>query len=314
MKTCYFIQCHRNPNQIYRLVSLIKSSSSSALVLVWFDSSKIRLDSTVFQGFSDIYLLEGNFPVERGEFSMLLPYLDAIDWLFETNTEFDWLVYMTGQCYPVQPIPVFEEFLATTENHGFIEYFNVLSNTNRWGAREGYLRYYYQKLINLPDWMQLPAKILAKSQILNFTPFLVNCRRSFHLSLWLEAQHHPFTDGFICYGGNHRHTLSRKCVQYLRDFIKSNPKLIEYYRKTVCPEESLVQTVLANSKKFNFKNDNKIYDDYSSSIDGSPRTLKFEDYATITSGIYFFARKFEQDAEILNLLDEKVHGLSLIHI
>ncbi|BDA70283.1 hypothetical protein CAL7716_044490 [Calothrix sp. PCC 7716] len=80
---------------------------------------------------------------------------------------------------------------------------------------------------------------------------------------------------------------------------------MKYYKKTILPEESLVQTILVNSGKFNLFSHHKIYDDYSkcASINGSPKTLTIEDYPKIITGEFFFARKFEQDSEVLDMLD-----------
>ncbi len=83
---------------------------------------------------------------------------------------------------------------------------------------------------------------------------------------------------------------------------------MEYYQKTVVPEESFVQTILVNNKKLNLVNDDKRYIDYTNAIAGSPRTLTVQDYATITKGNFHFARKFDlkQDAEILDKLDSLI--------
>jgi hypothetical protein len=71
------------------------------------------------------------------------------------------------------------------------------------------------------------------------------------------------------------------------------------------PEESIVATILVNSKRFKLCNDHKRYLEFP---DGSahPRILAAKDYSILTNGSFHFARKFEQDTEILDMLDSHI--------
>jgi hypothetical protein len=123
----------------------------------------------------------------------------------------------------------------------------------------------------------------------------------------------PFNNKNICYGGNQRHILSRKCVKSIKIFIDANLTLIKYYKKTLIPDESFIQTILVNSHQFNLYNHHKIYDDYSESINGHPKTLTIEDYPKIIESEDFFARKFEPDSELLNILDSRIFSAQVNH-
>jgi hypothetical protein len=97
-------------------------------------------------------------------------------------------------------------------------------------------------------------------------------------------------------------------VQFIQEFIQQHPELINYYKRTVCSDESFIQTLLVNNKSFNLCNDNKRYFDHTGSRDGHPRILTTQDYSIITSGDFHFARKFDlaQDSKVLEMLDAKV--------
>ncbi len=62
---------------------------------------------------------------------------------------------------------------------------------------------------------------------------------------------------------------------------------------TQTPEESLVQTVLVNSGRFELVDDDLRYIDYSRANKGSPRTLSVADLPLMAGGRYHFARKFD---------------------
>lgn len=298
MKVCYFIQAHKNPRQIYRLVRTIKKLSPNAQVLIGYDFTNSSFDITPLQDVPDIYLLKGEFPVRRGEFSALQPYLNAINWLFEHNFNFDWLAYISGQDYPVRPLSEVEEQLAKTKYDGFIQFYNVLSEESQWTLQEGKKRYFrqYYRCPSWSKWLVGKASKVGKLTPLNFV-------FTYGMHIGVPAFKIPFNENFYCYGGNHRHFLSRKCTQFLKNYIESNPELMNYYHKVLLPEESFIQTVLVNSQKFNLFNGNKIYEIYSDGEKGHPRTLNLNDHISIKNGDFFFARKFNEDSDLLNTLD-----------
>ncbi|PSN20736.1 N-acetylglucosaminyltransferase [filamentous cyanobacterium CCP5] len=305
MIVAYLIQAHRDPHQVCRLIRSIRAGNPSALILIAYDFTNSRFNTSLLKDFSNTYLLKGTRPVIRGGISAIQPYFDAIEWLIDKGYDFDWLVYISGQCYPVQSTAKLEIYLSSTQKEGFIDYFNILSGQSKWSIQEGYERYYYHKISDLPAWTMLPSRMINKMSLLDRFPYAVKSRPSFGVSLWQESQHPPFTDEFICYGGNHRHVLSRACVDYLNSFLLEKKEIFDYFCETWCPEEAIVQTILVNSRKFNLSNDNKIFDDYEHTRDGSPRILEDSDFEEITNGKYFFARKIDpyKSSKLLDMLD-----------
>ncbi len=298
MKVCYFIQTHKNPQQIRRLVQTIKSSSSSAQIIIGHDFTSSYLDTSILQNFSDVHILKIEKSGIRGDFSLLQPYLQAIDWLFTNNSDFDWLVYISGQDYPTQPIAKIESFLSKTDYDGFMQYFDTSSPECLWEEDEVFKRYFCQ-YYRLPNWTK---KLLLRALLIQkVTPIILSVY--YGSLIGLPAKRTPFNERFICYGGSQWHTLSKKCIQYIRDFIKENESLVNYYKKTLVPDESFIQTILLNSHKFKICSDNKRYIDFTETDWGHARILTSRDYKTITNGNFHFARKLEQDTDILNMLD-----------
>jgi len=298
MKVCYFIQTHKDPQQVYRLVQTIKNLSSNAQVLIGHDFTSCYLDLTPLRHLSDIHLLRLNRPGIRGDFSLIQPYLQAINWLCERNSDFSWLVYLSGQDYPTQPLSQVEKFLANTSYDGFINYFDVFSHLSLWQKDEVINRYFCQ-YYRLPNWA---GKFLARAlAIQKFTPFIISIY--YGCLIGLPAKKTPFHRNFLCYGGSQWHTLSRKCVTYIKDFVSNNHQVVKYYKKTLVPDESFIQTILINNPNFKFCNDNKRYVDFTGTERGHARILTMHDYENITNGGFHFARKFDQNTQILEMLE-----------
>lgn len=314
VKILYIIQTFKAPEQIQRLVQVIKRSSPSSEIIISHDYTVSRLDAEPLQSLgAQVLTLDGKGG--RGDFSMLQGYLDAIEWAYEHQIQFDWVINLSGQDYPTQPLPVIEQFLELTQYDGFLDYFAALSDDkeNPWGGREGRNRYLYQYWRSglVISKQTIQGRVLGRleREIERVQPFLRVFSIYDCLMVGTNAQAPIFNQKFLCYGGSYYHALSSKCVRYLYDFSQENPKIVEYYRRTVCPNESFIQTILINSGLFNFCNDCKRYLDFDGADDSSrPRTLNVKDYPILIQNDIHFARKFEsaQDSDILDLLDARI--------
>ena len=280
-KICYFIQTHRDPEQIYRLVRTLRGGSPGNTIVVQHNFASCHLDWAPLADLPGTHLLTGCARQVRSNYScQVKPYLDLIDWL--------------------------EAFLEATERDGFIRYWDVDSTENPWSWRKARARYWH-RYRRLPDgaepWLRalrLLTRVLPIHFYLDYGP-LVGVRR------WRT----PFHDGFRCHGGWAWFSLRRSAVLYLRDFLASHPDVVEHYQHTVTPEESIVQTVLVNSGRFELENDDKRYIDYSQARKGSPRTLTTADVPMLADGGYHFARKFdfETGRELLDRIDRELLGV-----
>ena len=317
MKVLYLIQTHKNSEQIYRLVQTIKKSSPGSYILVSHNFTSSNLDVAPLRNLPDVEVISAKGG--RGDFSLMQGYLDAVDWLFSHNTQFDWLINITGQDYPTQPLTRIDKFLAETKYDGFLEYFESFSDSkhNNWGSRKGgdrYLYEYWRLGIHMPLFDagdSLCGRIINRLglEFNNVQPFFrVSWAFDDGLVLGIRANSTPFNEKFLCYGGSYFHTLSRKCVQYLYDFSKKNKGIVEFYKKTSIPDESFTQTILVNSGLFNICNDNKRHIDFSLCPNGRPRIFTVEDYPALIKDDIHFARKFDitQDSKILNMLDANI--------
>src|SRR5688572_12302489 len=145
MTCCYLIQSHSDPAQCLRLVSTIKRSSPKARVLVIHDGRRVDLDTEPFKKWSGVEVLVRRERVERGEFSILSPLLAGLEELLSREGgrprwEFDWLVYLSAQDYPVRPLGELEEELAASRFDGFLTHWDLRGKDNPWKPRQGRMR------------------------------------------------------------------------------------------------------------------------------------------------------------------------------
>ena len=309
MKILYLIQTHKNPEQIYRLVKTIKRMSPNSYILISHDIKGCYLDTMPLKNFPEVEVIKGLGG--RGDFSIIQGYLNALDWLFSHNVQFDWLFNLSGQDYPIQPLTKVEKLLAETKYDGFIRYCNVLSDSdqNPWGSREGQNRYLYQYwrfCESLSVWERAFLKL--PRIVVNNVQNLVKINSTYGLMLGIRSTSSPFKDDFFCYAGSYFHTISWKCVKYLYKFCKQNKTLVSYYKKTCIPDESFIQTILLNSGLFNFCNDNLRYYNWSKTNGGSPLVLTNKHYFDLVESHTFFARKFDikENTKIIDMLEEKI--------
>lgn len=304
---CYFVQSHRDPEQIYRLVRTLRGGGPSAQILVQHNFAANPLDEAPLAEMPGVHLLHPPRPQIRANYScQVQPYLEAIDYLETAGIAYDWLVNLTAQDYPVKPVAAFEARLEAASCDGFIRFWDVLSPESPWSWRKPRARYWhrYRRLgPGAEPWLRAArplTKLLPLHFYLDYGP-LVGVR----------AFRTPFHDGFRCYGGWAWFSLRRSAALYLRRFLAEHPEVERHYQTSVTPEESIVQTVLVNSGRFDLVNDDLRYIDYAGAHKGSPRTLTAADMPMLAAGSFHFARKFDLsvDAEVLDLIDRELLGV-----
>lgn len=156
MKICYLIQTHKNPEQIYRLIDAIQKSSTNDKIIISHDFTNCDLDIIYLQKLGvKVFSGKGG----RGDFLSVQCYLNAIKWLIDNRIKYNWLIYLSGQDYPIKSISKYELFLSETNYDGFLEYFDVFSSESHWSIQEGKSRYLFKYqtidfLRKIPNWVK----------------------------------------------------------------------------------------------------------------------------------------------------------------
>jgi hypothetical protein len=305
MRVCYLIQSHTNPPQVCRLIATLKKLSPHCFILVSHDYENCDFPATLLEKFSNLALIPKTAQGFRSDFSLVQAYLDAIAWLLEKQIEFDWLVNLSGQDYPIKHPRELEAMLATRHDDGLVYYFDILSSDSAFG-KPGIERYYYQYWRsgkNLTIWHKLFLKPLALC--VNHTQPWLRINLSYGLSIGIKARKTPFHRHFRCYGGSYFYIISQRAAGYLLQQAKENPQLIRYFSKTLNPDEAYMKTVLVNAPQLAIISYQWMYTDFSGTKAGHPRILDQTDYHQLIQSENYFARKFDaNNTEILDKLDQ----------
>jgi hypothetical protein len=320
VRVCYYMQTHKGPAQIERLVRLIKKDCSpDSVVVIHHDESGASLDVSSLESLPSVHVLQG--PGGYGDFSHLDRYFAAVDWLDAHGIEFDWMQNMTGQDYPLKPIAEIEHNLVYGGMEGYLQYAPVFPDRTPlgadWGAGPEFrlddpfnsaMKYEYQSWrIGRPTVTK--QRWLRPVMAVNLVQPWVRVSLAYS-TVGVRRKNTIFTDDFICYGGSFFCALSAPCVRYARDFVRDNPEIIEFFRGLLAPEEVFLQTILVNSKKFNLMPSGKYYIDFTNSYNAHPKVLGVADLPAMFASGADWARKFDAslDPEVLDILDCRVAG------
>jgi len=311
LKILFLIQSHKDPDQLFRLVRILRKGCPNSSVLVSHDENAPLLPPTLFSKDPNVHVVTGRGG--RGDFLIIDGYLKALNWLQRNHVDYDWLINLSGSDYPVSSLFRLQVELRDAVHDGFLHHFDaVRPNLTEmapmsWPARYGYDRYYYQ-------YRKLKANLSKLERILLAAPRLftdryvktVRINTAFGLMIGIESKVTPFTENFRCYAGSYWHSIRRRCAEYLISFANERPDVVAYFRKVLVPDESFIQTVLVNNSSFRFVNENRRYCDMTQSRHGHPKILTDHDVQAILGKDYFFARKLERQSgeRVFDSLDE----------
>lgn len=317
-RVVYFIASHVNPDQIVRLVRACLSGSPNARVLLHHDHRVSTLDRKRLEGFGQIDYLEPDVNEKLwGAFGMCRMVSRCLNWLCD-NREFDWVVYLSGQDYPTQPIKQIEDFLTHTPHGGFIDAMPIEQRS--WIIGQQRYAYQYYKLPQFKGWERLRRRMKRRSDaavMRGDVPRILipqEPERGFRVG-WKPIVT-PFRNGYTCWMGSSWWTLHRRSIEYMLDVAERRPELTKYFERVqFAPNEAFFLTLLANNPDLNLvTNDNKRSVVWTHAKTGHPDTMLVEDFDRLITCGNHFGRKFDSrvDGKVLDMIDERL-GLSHIN-
>ena len=109
---CYVLLSHRQPRQIVRLAHTLVQSSDSAVV-VHHDQSVTQLGRDELGDAAQIHLVGFQQRIRWGTWDLVEVMLHCLRWTHD-NIGFDWVVFLSGQDYPLTSPAAIEQFFATS--------------------------------------------------------------------------------------------------------------------------------------------------------------------------------------------------------
>jgi hypothetical protein len=301
MKVAYLITTHRLPQQVTRLVRVLRRGSPDAEIAIHHDRRSTPLDEAPLRALG-VEMMEPSLAVMWGTVSYLEAQLLLLEWLKERS--FDWAVMISGQDYPVAPVAEIERRLADADADAFIEAIPCPLATGQL-IDEFALRYHFH-------WWRVLARLNARPvRAAGARSGRVWVRSTPKNGTWLgvRARRTPFSVDFPCYRGSDWFALSRAAVATVLEPSARRAELMRHYRRTLLPSESFFQTVLANDERMRISGDTRRYTRWDEPNATGPAVLERRDLDAALSSGADFARKFDEDLDssVLDEIDRRVH-------
>jgi hypothetical protein len=306
MRALYVIASHTRPEQVLRLVETLRRGSPDAHLVVHHDARTTRVDAGALAALG-AHLLAPPTPVAWGRASQLAMHVRALAWALRAR-EFDWLMLLSGQDYPLRPPAAIEADLAAADVDAFLERAPVGPAPRRLHASADEFALRYQRA-----WRPLPVRrpgslALARRVAAAARPLVVLREMPTGPPLVGLPARTPWSPALRPYRGADWYTLSRRAVAAVLAFGRARPDVLRFVlRSTVLPTEAYVHTALHNDPSLRIAPETRRWSRWSPG-DQHPAVLGMGDLdAALASGADF-ARKFdpEVDADVLAALDRRV--------
>jgi len=299
MNLAYIITVHKNPGQLVRLIERLNTDGTSFLVHV-----DKRTDAHTYASMVDglrhlpnVCFLKKRFKCHYMTlFSAVQAVVQGMHELIERGTPFDYLVYLTGQDYPIKTNSQIKAVLESATGRSYLSYWPLpYEATHRTGSRtiQNGSRIECWHLHLFGRYVRMPLR-----------------KRSFFgrvVNLFVPKKR-KFPAGFKAYGGWAYWCFARQHVEYIHRFVQLHPAFLRFFRFVKSADEVCFQTILLNSPlKDQIINDDLRYVDWSTE-DCHPKLLGREDLDQLVDSPKLFARKFDLqvDETVLDLIDAQI--------
>jgi hypothetical protein len=263
---------------------------------------------------AQIHLVGFQQRIRWGTWDLVEVMLHCLRWAYD-NIGFDWVVLLSGQDYPLTSPAAIKQFFAKTrvDAYSFGVPVDPRPATGWKPSAEGLTsRRYFYRYHEVPvlrvgtagrtgQMVRLGARLLtARQPLLAVEPFPDGALR-----VGLRRFRTPFSEGATCFKGSQWFAASRKAVEVI---LRQNG-LVRYYRRSLIPDESFVQTVLLNTPALSVCNVDLWFTRWPLDAD-HPDVLTADDVPDALASGKLFARKFDIgiDAVALDRLDNHIES------
>lgn len=225
MKIAYLILAHNTPRHLQRLVSAL--STESAVFFIHIDKKTSIREYSEIRG-HNVRLIEQRIPVYWGDFSVVEATLVLIRAALSEQQQFDRLVLLSGADYPVKSARFIEQYFFSHPEREFIQLAEMPAD-------------HTGKPISRLTTFQTRARDAVVVQLLQ--KFLV--RRALAPG---KRDYKAVLGGLDPYGGSGWWALTRQACEYILAFVRNEPRMVDFFKNTVIPDETFFHTILGNSE------------------------------------------------------------------
>jgi hypothetical protein len=316
MKVAFLVLHHRGPGQLIRLLSTLRSQLPDSPIVVHHDNFHGDLPEAPFEAIGDVHLLASGKPVTWGHSSIAEVCCWSLAWMQE-HIEFDWVVVLSAQDYPIKPLAGLAEDLARDGADAVFAAIQIdhLKPAQRMFMRRRYFFKYRLMAAGLPSWLPEGVRASLSTGIKLSTLVLNNLQPMFKIYMLPDktqylfgrrARNTPFDGSWNCWYGSSWFALSQGALKNMLHYMADNPEYVDYCRTTMNSDESMLVTLALNLPDLRIANRQITHTRWKSPRTNHPDTFQLADFGELAAAPQYFARKFDIDTDsaILDALDE----------
>jgi hypothetical protein len=310
----YLVLSHTHPELVARLSDRLLRGDDQCHVVVDHERSAGSLEPWLPRH-PRLHSRSSERPGGWGGYGLVSAVVDAIADI-RRDLDPDWLVLLSGQDYPVKPPRELRDELQASSADVHLTVLRQVSNQARKGlARWWHVRYFFRwwSLPRLPR--ILPPRIrrrrvhaVHRLSMAQRRLFLWSLPRGSGARIGVPRASTPFSDSYPCWGAYQWFAVSRRGLETLERELSARPELVELYKTSVIPDESMLQTVLLNARELVTAQPNLTFQRPTGDGDAHAADLTLEDLPTILSSGRAFARKMhpETSRTLMDNLDQQL--------
>lgn len=273
MKVCYMILAHNNFDHLNRLIEALNDEDSYFC---------IHIDKKAEKGYTstlkNVKVIPQHININWGGFSMIEATLALMEYGIKHYGEVDYFILLSGVDYPIRSKSFLYDLLKKQK-----EYIDIAPLPVPYKPLERYEHYYFdynRRNIKHYNPKFLLEVILKKLKIKRKVPFKI-------------------------YVGTQWFGLTRECIRYILNTIKTEKKYIKFFKHTLVPDEAFFQTIIGNSSFLEKTVSNLTYTDWE--VANPPATIEKRHVDFLKTHLEFndeygkrfpfFARKFNNESE-----------------
>ena len=281
MRIAFIMLCHKNPEQINKLIDKLSEFSEADIYIhVDMNHSEIR-DRIKTQDNVKMVPADHSFHIEWGSVDIVKATLQLIREVKNSEKQYDYIWLVSGQDYPICSIVEIEKRLAEQKGMNYIE---CITSENKQYDR-------YKKLYEVayPSWIN-GNNVVVKS-IKRIYMILTGGYRHTFLPF---VRHKPFDFDFSF--GSQWWTLTSEAAFEILEYNDRHPEILKYYEKSIIPDECFFQSLFMRGPHKDKRAMNLTFINWGKNR-RSPETLTLEDAEKVEEARkkFCFARKFEKE-------------------
>jgi hypothetical protein len=277
----YLILAHRNLHQVTRLVERLVSERATFFIHI-DKKTDIASYEPKWRSLPRVQMAERRHICPWGEFGLVEATLGLMAAALR-HRSIQRLTLLSGQDYPIKPRRQIEDFsLGSHATQSFVEHFRLPRSD--WAGDGGMGR--------IQNW-----HVPIGGRVRSLGNFRLGLRRSL-----------PY--GLSPYQGGQCWSLSRECADFVLEYVADHPRLVRFYRRSLCADESFFQTVLMNSPLSARVENSDLRFERWEADSSHPEVLTMADLPAIAASPALFAKKFDTDVDsaVLDRIDWELLG------